>query len=242
MKNYKLKIFCDFDGTIAKNDVWISSFNGFINDIESFEKVCRDYHSEVLNGREAGKRHLSLVENFSFAKLDDYLRLEEIDEHFKDFAEFCRVNDHTLVVVSAGYEYYLDFILKRYNIDLKIFASELRQTDDKKLFSVFTHSDEYCTLCETCKRNILINNTNDLDNEISVFIGDGVSDQCVSGFADIVFAKGKLASYCWKNNITYFEYKNFSDIKMKLAKLTGNNMIRQRQEAKIRRRDVFMGG
>ena len=106
----------------------------------------------------------------------------------------------------------------------------------------YPYTDDYCKLCNTCKRNILISNTNDLGNEISVYIGDGISDQCVSGFADIVFAKGKLASYCWKNNITYFEFDDFSDIISKLIKPENNKFIKQRNEALVRRRDVLMGG
>jgi len=242
MKNYRLKIFCDFDGTITKNDVWINSFGKFINDREKFETVCEDFYAEKINAREAGERQLKLVENFSYEKLNEYLNSEEIDEYFKDFIEYCREKDHEVTIVSGGYEYYIDFILKKENIDIKFFGCELKQSEDKKLSSVYPYSDEYCQLCETCKRNILINNTNDLENEVSVYIGDGISDQCVSGFADIVFAKGRLASYCWKNNITYFEYKNFSDVKNKIIKLTEEKMIKHRQEAKVRRRDVFMGG
>ena len=115
-------------------------------------------------------------------------------------------------------------------------------TGSGKLESEFTFSDDYCKFCGTCKRNILISNTNDFDNDISVYIGDGDSDFCVSNFADIVFAKGRLASYCWKNNITYFEYKNFSDIKNKLIRITEKKNLKHRQEAKIKRRDVIMGG
>ena len=105
-----------------------------------------------------------------------------------------------------------------------------------------TYSDEYCIDCAVCKRNILLTETNDPGGEISVYIGDGASDYCVSGFADIVFAKGKLASYCWKNNITYFEYASFADIQKKLNRLIEEGKIRHRQEASFRRRDIFLGG
>jgi len=242
MKNFRLKIFCDFDGTVSKNDVWESSFEKFISDKESFKKVSEDYYSQNVNSRETGLRQLELMENFSFEKLNEYLYTEEIDEHFKEFVEYCRQNDHEVVIVSAGYEQYIDFILKREDIDIKVYACELIQSDDNKLTIAYHHSDEYCQSCETCKRNILINNTNDLDNEVSVFVGDGLSDQCVSNFADIVFAKGRLASYCWKNNITYFEYKNFSDVKNKLIKLIQQKKVKHRQEAKVRRKDIFLGG
>ena len=80
------------------------------------------------------------------------------------------------------------------------------------------------------------------DDEISVFIGDGFSDACVVNYADIVFAKKSLASYCWKNNITYFEYQTFGDIIKKLQNLLVNKTLKHRQAAKLKRREVFLRG
>ena len=242
MKNYRLKIFIDFDGTISKNDVWINSLGRFIDDKKKFDQICEDLYSQRIGTRETVIRQLELIENFSIAKLNSYLDEEEIDEYFKEFVAFCKENDFEINVVSEGMDYYISYILNRENIYVKFFACKMIWDETtKKLSSEFIYTDENCRSCETCKRNILINFTNDLENEISVYIGDGASDYCVSRYADIVFAKGRLASYCWKNNITYFDYKNFGDIKNKIGKSIDNN-FRQRQEAKIRRRDVIMGG
>ncbi|MDZ4711843.1 MAG: HAD-IB family phosphatase [bacterium] len=243
MKNYTLKIFSDFDGTISKNDVWINALGKFIKDKEAFNKICTDYTTQRITTRECCVRQLELMSDFSYEKFDSYLDEEGIDEHFPDFVKFCSEMNYELRVVSGGLDYYISYILNNNGLDIKTYACKMNYDKvSDKVSCEFEHTDEYCNLCETCKRNILINNTNDLDGEISVYIGDGVSDYCVSGHADIVFAKGTLASYCWKNNITYFDYKNFSDIKNKLIKITGSNKIRQRQEARIRRRDVVMGG
>lgn len=80
------------------------------------------------------------------------------------------------------------------------------------------------------------------DDEISVFIGDGFSDACVVNYADIVFAKKSLASYCWKNNITYHEYQTFGDIIKKLEKFLQQKKLKHRDSAKRKRREVFMRG
>jgi 2-hydroxy-3-keto-5-methylthiopentenyl-1-phosphate phosphatase len=80
------------------------------------------------------------------------------------------------------------------------------------------------------------------DCEISVFIGDGFSDACVVNYADIVFAKKSLASYCWKNNITYSEFQSFADIIKKIEKILHNKKLKHRQSAKLKRRDVFLRG
>jgi 2-hydroxy-3-keto-5-methylthiopentenyl-1-phosphate phosphatase len=206
LKSYKLKIFCDFDGTVTKNDVWVSSLGRFINDRKSFDLLCEEFSSLIITARECIRKELDLVEDFSFEKFNSYLDKEELDDYLKDFLKYCQYNNFE--VLSCDFPY----------------------------------SDEVCNWCGMSKRNVLINNTNDLENEISVYIGDGVSDFCVSYYADIVFAKKSLASHCWKNNITYFEYKTFKDIIDKLKKLIEQRKIKQRQTAKFYRRDVLLSG
>lgn len=243
MKSYRLKIYCDFDGTITNNDVWINSLGKFINDREKFNEICSDFYALKIGTRECNTRQLKLIENFSPEKFNSYLDEEEIDLHFKDFINFCKEKEFELTILSAGLEYYIDYILKREGLDVRYYGCGMIWDEEKKILNCeYIHTDEYCTLCETCKRNILVCNTNDDENEISVYIGDGISDYCVSGYADIVFAKGMLASHCWKHNITYYEFKDFSDVKKKLIKLIDSNKIRQRQEPGIRRKDLFAGG
>jgi len=244
-KEPKLKIFCDFDGTVTKNDVWVSALGKFIKDKEKFQIVCDEFINNVITSRECNVRELALVENFSFEKFNEYIDEEELDDYFRDFLKYCEINGYEIFLLSEGLDYYINYILEREKLNLKFFSNKLIRSYENgkiKLSCDFPYTDEVCNYCGMSKRNILINNTNDWDNEISVFIGDGVSDYCASNYADIVFAKKRLASYCWKNNITYYEFKNFNDIINKLEKLKIKHKIRQRQNARILRRDVFLGG
>ncbi len=250
MKDYKLKIFCDFDGTVTKNDVWVSAMGKFIKDKKKFEVVCEEFISNVISARECNLRELDLIEDFSLDILNKYLDEEELDDYFRDFLEYCRKNNYEITLLSEGLDYYITYILKRENLDLKFFSNKLilkKIVDENnncklKLTCEFPYPDEHCTYCGMSKRNIIINNTNDLDNEVSVFIGDGISDFCASNYADIVFAKKRLASYCWKNNITYFDFKNFNDVMLKLESLKNKNKIKQKLTAKNLRKEVFLGG
>ena len=45
-----------------------------------------------------------------------------------------------------------------------------------------------------------------------LYIGDGASDICASGLADILFAKDSLAEYCDENNISHIKFETFKDI------------------------------
>lgn len=250
MKDYKLKIFCDFDGTVTKNDVWVSAMGKFIKDKKKFEVVCEEFISNVISARECNLRELDLIEDFSYETLNKYLDEEELDDYFRDFLEYCRKNNYEITLLSEGLDYYITYILKRDNLDLKFFSNKLivkkiineNGNCKTKLTCEFPFPDEHCTYCGMSKRNIIINNTNDLDNEVSVFIGDGISDFCASNYADIVFAKKRLASYCWKNNITYFDFKNFNDVMLKLESLKNKNKIKHKLTAKNLRKEVFLGG
>ena len=247
MKNPKLKIFCDFDGTLTKNDVWVNSLGKFIKDRYKFDSLCNLFNNLQITAKQCLVRELELVDNFDFNKFNDYLDKEELDDYAKNFLDYCKENNFDVFIISEGLDYYINYILKKENIKLKVYCNKLiteTGSDGKiiRIKCIFPYSDENCEWCGMSKRNVLISNTNDIDNEISVFIGDGISDCCIANYADIVFAKKSLASYCWKNNITYFEYSNFQDVIKKIDKLIKQKNIKQRQISKTNRKDVLLGG
>ena len=245
MKIPKLKIFCDFDGTVTKKDVWVDALGRFIKDKKAFDVVCKDFSDGKITSRECIRHELELVEDFDFSVFNSFIEQQELDDYFLDFVSYCSDNNFQVFLLSEGLDYYIKYVLNKFNIDLPYFCNTLITTEHEgklKLTCEFPYSDEHCNSCGMSKRNILISNTNDLEKEISVFIGDGVSDFCVSQYADIVFAKQSLASFCWKNNITYFDYKNFDDVKNKIIKSVSKGNFKQKQNAKTLRKEVLFGG
>ena len=241
-KDFKLKFYIDFDGTITMNDVWVNSIGKFIKDKDKLKEIEDDFIDLKISARECIKKELDLVEDFSYEQFNKYLDEESLEPYFRKFLNWCSENNYPATILSEGLDYYIKYILNKEKMDIQFFSNKLIVSDDNKLSCEFPHRDETCNYCGVSKRNVLVNNTNDLEDEISVFIGDGVSDYCVSNYADILFAKKRLASYCWKNNLTYFEYKDFSDVMKKIDKLKEQNKLKHRQEAKVRRKDVFLGG
>lgn len=241
-KKYKLKFYIDFDGTITINDVWLNSIGKFIKDKAAMKIIEEEFIDLKITSRECIKRELDLVEDFSFEQFNKYLNDESLDPYFKKFLDWCKENEYPVKILSEGLDYYIKYILNKEGIDVEFYGNRMIVGENNRLSCAFPYRDEVCNYCGVSKRNILVNSTNDYENEISVFIGDGVSDYCVSNYADILFAKKRLASYCWKNNLTYYEYKDFSDVIKKIEKLKEQKKIKHRQEAKVRRKDVFLGG
>lgn len=238
---HKLKIFCDFDGTITNHDTWIEIGNRFIRDKETWYDVIHRFETLEIGGRECFLRECALIEDFDFSQFNEIIDNQKLDAYFMDFKYFCDENKLPITIVSEGMDYYINRVLQRYGLNFPYYANRFVLANDKKSFHLeFPYSDSECTRCGTCKRNLLMNMTG--DDEISVYVGDGFSDVCVSEYADIVFAKKSLASYCWKNNITYFDFKDFKDVKNKLEKIIAQKNIKHRQTAALKRREVFLRG
>lgn len=241
MNSPKLKIYCDFDGTITLQDTWIEVGEHFIKNKQKWTELIKQFENQQIGARECFLKECELIENFDIEKFNEIIDNQKLDSKFSDFKIFCDENNIPLTILSEGMDYYISRILGNHKFDVEFYSNAVKFSDDKKkLLLEFPHSDSDCLKCGTSKRNILMNNT--ADDEISVFIGDGFSDACVVHYADIVFAKKSLASYCWKNNITYFEFHTFGDIIKKLEKILESKKLKHRQSAKLKRREVFLRG
>jgi 2-hydroxy-3-keto-5-methylthiopentenyl-1-phosphate phosphatase len=239
--NSNLKIFCDFDGTVTHKDTWIDTGNFFIKQKDKWNNVLRKFESREIGARECFIEECRLMENFERDIFDQIIDKQKVDSHFQDFVVFCEKNNIPILILSEGVDYYVERILARLGLSLPFYSNRFVISQDKKNFHLeFPYADSDCPDCGCCKRNLLLNLTG--DDEISVYIGDGLTDTCAVQYADLVFAKGALASHCWKNNITYFEYVNFLDIKNKLEKILAKKNIKHRQTAKFKRREVFLRG
>jgi len=237
----KLKIFSDFDGTITLYDTWIEMGEFFIKKKDKWAEVISRFENQEIGARECFLLECALIEDFDIIEFNRIIDDQRLDPQFINFYEFCNKNELSLTILSEGMDYYIKRILDNNKLDILFYSNKIVFSGDMKSIGLeFPYSDSDCTKCGTSKRNILMNSTG--DDEISVFIGDGFSDTCAVNYADIVFAKKSLASYCWKNNITYHEYQTFGDIKKKLEKFLTGNKIKHRQAAKLKRREVFLRG
>jgi 2,3-diketo-5-methylthio-1-phosphopentane phosphatase len=237
----KIKIFCDFDGTITVYDVWMEMGEVFIKDKTKWAEVIRQFENQEIGARECFIKECALLENFDFDIFNGIIDKQKLDPQFIQFNNFCREKNIPLFILSEGMDYYISRVLKNNGLNIPFYSNRIVPAEDNKSFRLeFPYSDSDCTRCGTSKRNILMNKTS--DDEISVFIGDGFSDACVVHYADMVFAKKSLASYCWKNNITYFDFQTFGDVIKKLQKILEKKTIKHRQAAKLKRREVFLRG
>lgn len=238
-----LKVFVDFDGTIAKDDVGNAFFRKY-GGRERYDEILLEYRSEAISAKECFRRGIAAIDRLERKSAARFVRDQEIDPTFKEFVAFCRDNGIELHVVSDGLDFYIHEILTSNGIEgVSVFSNKLEfvpvdGSGMQDLRISFPHADAECQRCACCKRNIMLTQAGDED--IIAYVGEGYSDRCPATYADIVFAKDVLQSFCQENNISYHLYQSFHDVVGRLGILLKQKKLRKRLAAELKRKELFM--
>jgi 2,3-diketo-5-methylthio-1-phosphopentane phosphatase len=231
----RIKIFCDFDGTITKVDVGDLLFRKFVGD--SYLRLVAMWRDEMITAIEMWEKACDML-NIDMERVENLILEQEIDRCFIDFVRFCEERGIEIFVISDGFDFYIEKIFKRYGLNVRFFSNRLKFSDGK-FKPEFPHPDSICRRCANCKRNHMLSLSG--DDDIVIYIGDGFSDRCPAEYADIVFGKGELLRYCRENNIPVYRFENFADIIEQMERfLSGRKKIRRRWQAELKRREIFI--
>ncbi len=235
-----LKIFVDFDGTITRRDVGDAFFLTFGG--PGYIDTLRECESGAISAQESFRRGIRAIGTARRSEIDGFLRRQSIDESFSQFCVFCRNNDLEFHVVSDGLDYYIRRIFEIHSLyGVSFFANTLivlPVDGDQCSFEIrFPYSDAECTRCACCKPNIILSHSGDED--IIAYVGEGYSDRCAVRYADVVFAKDSLQTFCQSENISYYPYTTFHDVIERLQGLLSKK-LRKCHRAELMRRAAFM--
>ncbi len=238
-EQYTYTVFTDFDGTIAVSDIGDAMF-GQYGDTAVCTKSFEEYRSGKIDARDCWRAGFLTVGPVTKEEFTAFALSHPVDRHFAPFVDFCRTNAIPVTVLSDGFDAYIDPVLEREGLsDLPRFSNRLQFNPDGTVEPLFPYTDSDCSRCANCKRNHLLTRSN--DDQVIVYIGDGISDRCPVKFADIVFAKDSLVRYCEMNNITFHRFTDFSDILKHFRTIVETKKPRKRRTAELARKEVFLG-
>ncbi len=211
---------------------------------EKAKEIVRRYIDGEINARECLTQVCAAMGSLSREEFIRFVDRFDIDPHFPEFIRFCEEREIPVTILSDGLDAYVERVLNNYKLGRLVwFANHVEfveQDGATRLVPSFPYRDAECERCGNCKRNHLL--TMSGDEDVIVYVGDGISDECPVRYADVVFAKDGLVPYCQKQNITYHTYDHFGDVQSRLQDVLGHKRIKQRREAVMARRDVFMQG
>lgn len=236
-----VRVFVDFDGTVTQGDVGNAFFRKFGG--ERCDEYVRSYRNGVLSAAQCFTAEAAAMGEFSRSEAEAFVRSQAIDQTFAGLLSFAQQRGYQVTVVSDGLDFYIREILAANNIDVPFVSNRATLVPvgagDLCTLSIdFPYEDESCSRCACCKRNIML--TQSGDDDVMVLVGEGYSDICPARYADIVFAKKELQSYCQTDNISYFPYLDFDDVVSKLEAMTAKGKpLRRRARAALNRRTAF---
>jgi 2-hydroxy-3-keto-5-methylthiopentenyl-1-phosphate phosphatase len=232
----RLRVFVDFDGTITRGDVGNMMFRRFGGPV--CDALVSSYRAGEISAVECFRKEAAAMGTVHGDVLNAFLDSQVIDPEFPAFVRFCRSHAIPLTVVSDGLDLYIRRILDSNGLeDVAAVANHGRLdalTGGLRL--EFPRTNAECSLCACCKRNVMLEAT--ADDEVIVYVGDGHSDRCPVRYADIVFARDALQTFCQQENITYLLYRTFDDVTRRMTELL-HSRLHKRTAAEHLRREAF---
>jgi 2,3-diketo-5-methylthio-1-phosphopentane phosphatase len=203
----KITVFFDFDNTITRGDVFDEMLEKFAQG-QAWVELEQQWKAGRIGSRRCLKGQVGCL-RVKRSQLDDYLRGIEVDPYFKRLNGLLGRKKIRCVIFSDNFDYILKTILANQGIrQVELYCNKLRFSGDRLLPS-FPFASRKCLLCAHCKlKNLLAKKEKD---SIIIYIGDGLSDVCPAGRADIIFAKGELLSH-YKGRENCFAFRGLRDV------------------------------
>lgn len=206
-----MEVFCDFDGTICIPDSCDFLLERFAapewKDLD--EAVWRGEITE----REAFQKQIALMRvtwEQAIAALRDGVIIRD---GFANFAEFCRIRNIPLTVLSSGLTELINELLQKAGVTgvpVRAHRAEIAGTFWRVRLIDSPRLAEHCSHCK-CVSVLAAR-----ERGTVVYIGDGFTDLCPAQHADVLFATGKLAAECQRQNFRFHPFETFFDIERKL--------------------------
>lgn len=216
-------VFQDFDGTITSNDVGYEMFKKFTGG--ATEPTVELYRQGKINSRECLAKECEIW-NQSPPDSDEVVRFlndQKITPGFKDFLQKLQKENIDAVILSEGFDFYIDRILKSHDLQHLKKITNKSSFADGLLRPQFPYFGLGCGQCSSCKGYHISKLTGPITS--AVFIGDGHSDQHASEAADMVLAKSHLGEHLKENGRHHFDFSDFYDVIEILAKITSRNIF-----------------
>jgi len=206
------RVLLDFDGTICESDTTDLLLERFAD--TAWHDIEEEWKAGRIGSRECMLRQIDLV-RATPAEMDDFSRTVRIDPGFRGFVQRFRKLGHNLIVVSDGLDRTIRTVLDRADIDLPYFANHLQWRGGDRWRLTFPHAKGTCaTLAGNCKCSFAEGEP----RVLTIMIGDGRSDFCIAGRADLVLAKGSLLEHCRANDLPHCGFETFEEAVALLAR------------------------
>jgi HAD superfamily phosphoserine phosphatase-like hydrolase len=198
----RLPVVVDWDGTITEQDTlhMLMAEFGDLSVFTAMEGALGRVPLDEIIATELATVHAPLADVVAW--LTRHVRVRPGFAHL--------MSEHDPLVVSAGFHELIDPILEREGVTARVVANRLAD-GPHGLVAAFP-AELACPVCgERCKRSTVAG------LGAFAYVGDGVSDRCVSLAANRVFARAGLARWLDAQRVAYERFDDLGDVVRGLA-------------------------
>jgi len=205
---------CDFDGTIAPDDIG----SAFQLRFGSGHEAENDALEQRWRRGELGHRELTVQQCRLLRVREDealaFTRGFTLDPAFAEFAGEARARGDVVAVASEGFDFYVRDQLDRAGLDTLPWSANHARFEGDRLTPEFPFADPACRECGNCKAQH-VRHYRSRGYTVAV-VGDGLSDRCGARAADRVFARDSLLAWCRATGLPAEPFTSFADLAVTL--------------------------
>jgi len=201
-------ILCDFDGTVSVEDITDSLLERFAR--PGWQTIEQAWRRGEIGSHDCMAEQVALFDA-SREEIDAHLDSMMIDRAFPAFVADAENAGVPLAIVSDGLDYAIRRILDSHGLGrLPIIANRLEADGPRSWRLDFPFGSPTCRIASGNCKCACAGRAREDERRV-LLIGDGASDFCVAGEADLVFAKHRLIEHCRSAGIAYVPITGFAD-------------------------------
>jgi 2-hydroxy-3-keto-5-methylthiopentenyl-1-phosphate phosphatase len=203
------EVYCDFDGTITSLDATDAVLETFA--LPEWREWETRWVSGEITSQECLAHQIELLQ-VDRDTLIEFAADLPIDEGILTLDRLCTERGVPLTIVSDGIDLLVEAVLRRHGLlHLPVYSNHLHWDDTGHPTLSFPFAERECDSgAGTCKCSLTL--PADPRSSRPVYIGDGRSDQCVSGKMQTVFAKGSLLAWCEGTGIPCIPFETLAEV------------------------------
>jgi 2-hydroxy-3-keto-5-methylthiopentenyl-1-phosphate phosphatase len=206
-------VLVDFDGTACLHDVAEHLLMAFGED--SWLTFDEAVAGGEIGTRDAISAQAAMVRGTTEDLVAYSVAHCPMDPTFAPFARWLRTAGVPVALVSDGFGFYIEPILRAAGIDgITVITNRWDKRGDLPARMSYVSGHPECVGCGTCKMQAVLRYQD--QHGLVAFVGEGASDRYGALYADIVFAKDVLPSYCRADGVPFLEWTDFDDVRRAL--------------------------
>ncbi len=210
-KEIQYGILIDFDRTITVEDTLVYLLDRY--GMKDWKKLDDAIECDKITGEEALRIQMKSLRITPENAISELLEHIPIREGFREFLAASRVRNLPVRIVSGGFVEIIAPYLKQHEIECEVYANHISGLDEAGGWEIeCVH--ESLPGCKSLHCKCLSDEWLKKLGREAIFIGDGITDYCVSERVNIIFALAgdALARKLQREQKHFFSFTTFFDV------------------------------